>query len=61
MAAAQLLLASLLILRKPNIGTRPRLLMNFTLRYVRIYPGVNSRAEFVTLALGYLGKGASYR
>ena len=24
----------------------------FVLRYVRIYPGVNSRAELVTLALG---------
>ena len=31
---------------------RPRLLMNFTLRCVRFYPGVNSRAELVTLAPG---------
>ena len=32
--------------------TRPRLLMDFTLRCVRIFPGVNSRAELVTLAPG---------
>ena len=31
---------------------RPRLLMDFTLRCVRFYPGVNSRAELVTLAPG---------
>ena len=31
---------------------RLRLLMDFTLRCVRFYPGVNSRAELVTLALG---------
>ena len=31
---------------------RPRLLMDFTLRCVRIFPGVNSRAELVTLAPG---------
>ena len=29
---------------------RPQSLMNFALRCVRIFPGVNSRAEFVTLA-----------
>ena len=29
---------------------RPRLLMNFALRCVRFYAGVNSRAELVTLA-----------
>ncbi len=29
---------------------RPRLLMDFTLPCVRILPGVNSRAELVTLA-----------
>ena len=34
------------------IAMRPRLLMNFTLRCVRFYPGVNSRAELVTLAPG---------
>ncbi len=31
---------------------RPRLLVDFTLRCVHFYPGVNSRAELVTLALG---------
>ncbi len=31
---------------------RPRLLMDFTPRCVRIFPGVNSRAELVTLAPG---------
>ncbi len=31
---------------------RPQLLMNFTLRCVRFYLGVNSRAELVTLAPG---------
>ncbi len=31
---------------------RPRLLMNFALRCVRFYPGVNSRAELLTLAPG---------
>ena len=31
---------------------RPRLLMNFTLRCVRFYPGVNSRAELIALAPG---------
>ncbi len=30
----------------------PRLLMDFTLRCVRIFPGVNSRAELVILAPG---------
>ena len=30
----------------------PRLLMDFSLRCVRIFPGVNSRAELVTLAPG---------
>ena len=34
------------------MAMRPRLLMNFTLRCVRFYPGVNSRAEIVTLATG---------
>ncbi len=29
---------------------RPQSLMNFALRCVRIFPGVNSRAELVTLA-----------
>ena len=32
--------------------TRPRSLMDFTLRCVRFCPGVNSRAELVTLAPG---------
>ncbi len=31
---------------------RPQSLMNFALRCVRIFPGVNSRAELVTLAPG---------
>ena len=31
---------------------RPQSLMNFALRCVRIFPGVNSRAELVTLAFG---------
>ncbi len=31
---------------------RPRLLMDFALRCVRFYPGLNSRAELVTLAPG---------
>ena len=35
-----------------TIAMRPRLLMDFTLRCVRFYPGVNSRAELVTLAPG---------
>ena len=35
-----------------NIVTRPRLLMDFALRYVRFYPGVNTRAELVSLAPG---------
>ena len=30
----------------------PRLLTNFTLRCVHFYPGLNSRAELVTLAPG---------
>ncbi len=34
---------------------------NFALRYVRIYPGVNSRAELVTLARVYARNGASRR
>ena len=36
--------------------TRPRLLDEFTLRCVRIFPGVNSRAELVTLARGLYPK-----
>ncbi len=32
---------------------RPRLLMDFALPCVRFYPGVNSRAELVTLAPGF--------
>ena len=35
-----------------TIVTRPRSLMDFSLRCVRFYPGVNSRAELVTLAPG---------
>ncbi len=34
-----------------TIVTPLRSLMDFTLRCVRFYPGVNSRAELVTLAL----------
>ena len=33
-----------------TIVTRPQSLMNFALRCVRIFSGVNSRAELVTLA-----------
>ncbi len=49
------------VLRADNINTdtksrkkvtHPRLFMNFALRNVRCNPGVNSRAEFVTLAPG---------
>ncbi len=36
-----------------NQSVRPQSLMNFALRYFRISPGVNSRAELVTLALGW--------
>ncbi len=39
--------------------TRPRLLMEFALRYTRFYPGVNSRAELVTLAPGLRPDGVS--
>ena len=35
-----------------TIVTRPRSLMDFSLRCVCFYPGVNSRAELVTLAPG---------
>ena len=35
-----------------TIVTRLRSLMDFSLRCVRFYPGVNSRAELVTLAPG---------
>ncbi len=35
-----------------TIVMRPRSLMDFSLRCVRFYPGVNSRAELVTLAPG---------
>ncbi len=38
--------------RRRTIVTRLRSLMDFTLRCVRFYPGVNSRAELVTLAPG---------
>ena len=31
---------------------KSKMVDNFVLRYVRIYPGVNSRAELVTLAPG---------
>ncbi len=34
---------------------------DIALRYVRIYPGVNSRAELVTLAPGLRRNGASRR
>ena len=37
-------------LAQRTIVTRLRSLMDFTLRSVRFYPGVNSRAELVTLA-----------
>ena len=33
-------------------STHETLLMDFALRYVRFYPGVNTRAELVTLAPG---------
>ena len=39
-------------LERRTIVTRLRSLMDFTLRCVRFYPGVNSRAELVTLAPG---------
>ncbi len=39
-------------LERRTIVTRLRFLMDFTLRCVRFYPGVNSRAELVTLAPG---------
>ncbi len=37
-------------LERRTIATRPQSLIDFTLRCVRFYPGVNSRAELVTLA-----------
>ncbi len=44
---------------------RPQSLMNFALRCVRIFPGVNSRAELVTLAPGTalraVGSGIKWR
>ena len=39
-------------LERRTIVTRPRSLMDFSLCSVRFYPGVNSRAELVTLAPG---------
>ncbi len=41
--------------------TRPQSLMNFALRCVRISPGVNCRAELVTLVRAYSRNGASHR
>ena len=37
-----------------SMTLKSKMVDNFVLRYVRIYPGVNSRAELVTLAPGLL-------
>ena len=47
-------------LERRTIVTRPRSLMDFSLRCARFYPGVNSRAELVTLAFGS-GINTNYR